>query len=460
MKLDNIWKVKPIKILDSNIDVNTNRAHTLKDSSGLPPPTKQQLDMFSKNHKNIIDTTVLKSLKTHRNDVLHGSQSLNMLLRSKRPAHDWDMYSPTERKRARALEKSIDRKAGCDIAEVRYTPIPKSPFVKSSPDSSSELYRVYTPLIKNDADIDIMDKPRGLRTFRKGGITHESLVSQYSKKVKGIFMPMRMMKSSIDKRRIETEHPELRHQQYNSRGIPLLQDTDKDFYMDCVDCDPNDSTKGGLLGGLIRRRKARKDIELAIEHDMKPSEEMIQQYSGAQEEVSTATANVEMNMEQGIHDVSEHIKELPGQFRENIKGVGKEIDKGFSSVAKSYIKRADGRQSDPYGRKSIYQRKDRTPTQHPMESPIHRGYAQAVTFNVRGFEGKMFGDSSIPDQSYHQSIPKYQAFHPHTVGSRNPQGYIPHRAPNPPYIQEKNRQRELARLHLREQMILNAQRGE
>lgn len=477
MKLDNIWKVKPIKVkLDMSmgmggadkkpvkiISLTDNsmgfgkRAHTLPDSGGQREPTAQDIARYKKHGDKWVNDICMQSLRTHKQDVLHGGKSLNILLSSKRKSKDFDIYSPMEKTRARDLESKLDKKCGANLFETHYVPIPKGNiFAPVDKSSAKELYRIMTPNIHNDSDVDLMHRQPGLDVVKKGGISHESLPSQYQKTLKSIMHPMRMMKGAEDKKRIEQFYKdkgqELPRQQYDTRGVPIIptgQDSDMDGVPDVEDCEPLNPNAQGLSHEIQRFRKAKEEMEWSIEHGMEPSEETKKNYYQSQEYINNARASAEMGMEQGIHDVSEHIKELPGQFRENIKGVGKEIQKGFSASAKQYVKRDESRRSDPYQTRAVYQNKTPFQPTHPMESSIHRGYARAVDFPIKGFQGKFFGTSSTPDLSFKQPIPRYVAFHPKTVGS--PQGFVPHRAPLPEHLRKYREKRNLARLYLRQQ---------
>jgi hypothetical protein len=179
-------------------------ATTLPDAGNQPDPTKSDIERLQRKNK-LINPIVQESLKDHPQDVLHGSRSLNMLLPNfSRKPHDWDLFSPTEKKRALQLEKKIDEKAGCDIAQTQYRHIPKMPFSQPIPGSGEHLYRVVTPQIKGDPDIDIMDRPSDLETTRKHGITHESLIEAHHKATtRRLRQPMQTSKASSDVNDIE-----------------------------------------------------------------------------------------------------------------------------------------------------------------------------------------------------------------------------------------------------------------
>jgi len=177
----------------------------LPDAGNQPDPTPEKIKKYKQNKFKIVEQVVKKSLRKHPEDVLHGSQSLKMLLpQYSRDPQDWDILSPTEKKRALALEAAIDRRAGCDIAETRYMRIPKTSMTPDDPRDSKELYQVVTPSISGDPDIDIMDKPSGIKTMRYKGITHESLQDQYDKaRTRQVRQPIKAQKARSDQQDIE-----------------------------------------------------------------------------------------------------------------------------------------------------------------------------------------------------------------------------------------------------------------
>lgn len=180
------------------------RTKYLKDASKLKKCTPKQLEHYEKNWEKIVSPTVVRSLRRHREDVLHGGRSLNMLLPTQRPTKDWDIYSPREKTRAQALEREIDRKTGCDVCQVKQVHMPKTTMGPDSPETSKRLYRIVTEHTADDADVDVMDKPKGLRTTRAKGITHESLEAAREKAAKRMrLQPMYMWKAMLDKQRIE-----------------------------------------------------------------------------------------------------------------------------------------------------------------------------------------------------------------------------------------------------------------
>ena len=141
-------------------------------------PTRNQINEYQKNKEEILDPIVIKSLKRHPADVLHGSQSLHMIIPGSRKPADWDLYSLKEKERALALEKSLDNKMKSDIAYTEQGKFPKVP--ESNTLNPTKLYHVKVVGI-TDPQIDIMDKPKNLPTFSFNGITHETLESQHYK---------------------------------------------------------------------------------------------------------------------------------------------------------------------------------------------------------------------------------------------------------------------------------------
>jgi len=177
----------------------------LPDAGNQPDPTPEKIREYKKNQFKTVEKVVLDSLRKHPQDVLHGSQSLKKLLpQYSRNPQDWDILSPMEKKRALALEAEIDRRAGCNIAETRYMEIPKVSMTPDDPRDSKELYQVVTPLISGDPSIDVMDRPKGIHTIRRNGITHESLQDQYDKaKKRQMIQPTKAHKARSDQMDIE-----------------------------------------------------------------------------------------------------------------------------------------------------------------------------------------------------------------------------------------------------------------
>jgi len=272
MNIPNLFNVEPLRKKKSN----RGNSEIISDSSGLKKPTMQQISWFSKNHKEIIKDTVLTSLKKHKSDVLHGSQSLNILIPSnQRKAKDWDIFSKMEQGRAIELEKRLDKKANCDISQVSCHEIPKVSFDKDNGTTAKRLCVVSTPLIHTDNGIDVMRTPKKLDTITHKGIRHESLEGQLEKAKRGLFIPMRSFKSGLDKRRIERElnkkpfgfyskrvnvKPLISNQrtrtpqQFNDRGVPILSpapiDTDMDGVPDWRDCNPTNPLEQGKIHAL------------------------------------------------------------------------------------------------------------------------------------------------------------------------------------------------------------------
>jgi len=194
--------------LMNNNPFKRGRIEVLPDAGNQPDPTQQKIDYYQQNHEKIVDPIVLASLRKHREDVLHGSRSLNMLIPNfYRKPGDWDIYSPNEKKRALAFEEAIDKKVGADITETIHIEVPKSIFgfnAADEDDSSKDLYRVVAPRVSNDGEIDVMSKPKNLKTTRHKGITHESLESQYARTVtRRHRQPMKASQARSDQTEIE-----------------------------------------------------------------------------------------------------------------------------------------------------------------------------------------------------------------------------------------------------------------
>lgn len=182
-----------------------SKKNVLPDAGNQPEATKERLDYYRRNKEKIVPPIVTGTLRKHPRDALHGSRSLDMIIPNyPRKPGDWDTFSPDEKERALAYERAIDEKVGADIAETHYIPIPKVSMGPDDPATGKHLYRVVTPKISNDAEIDVMDRPSDLETERYNGITHESLASQYRKAVtRKSRQPTKAHKALDDQRAIE-----------------------------------------------------------------------------------------------------------------------------------------------------------------------------------------------------------------------------------------------------------------
>lgn len=183
----------------------------LPDSGGQPPCLPEDLKRFKRDWHGIVPVVAMSHLRRHKEDILHGARSLNMLLPTKRETKDFDIYSSHPRPTASQLEASIDRKIGCDICETGFSKIPESALLQrkaeGGPAMSDELYRIRTKtktsFLKKEPEMDIMKKPPGLKTISQSGITHESLEDAYAKLQYLKSQPSRGMKIRQDMRRVE-----------------------------------------------------------------------------------------------------------------------------------------------------------------------------------------------------------------------------------------------------------------
>lgn len=184
---------------------STKSKGVLPDAGNQPDPTQCQIEHFQQNREQIVGKVVKQSLHKHPQDVLHGSRSLNILLpHYSRTPGDWDMFSPTEKQRAIAIEASIDKAVGADIVETRYNPVPKVSMGPDDPTTSKELYRVVSKHTPQESEVDVMDRPKQLKTIHHKGITHESLDSAYQKaRTRMTRQPMKAQKALQDSRSIE-----------------------------------------------------------------------------------------------------------------------------------------------------------------------------------------------------------------------------------------------------------------
>jgi len=219
---------------------------------------------------------------------------------------------------------------------------------------------------------------------------------------------------------------------------PIAKDSDKDGIPNYLDCAPFDSSKQGLLHGYFKKRRIEKEMREVDKIGLPPSDRY-------REELETGLSEAEQELEEGKEkwvERGEQVGEVTKQYGENIKKAGKEIQKGFSASAKHYSKQAESRQSDPR-----------------MQKPeVTRGVHYLIPASIAC--RKMYHDENTGLPS---SIPKYKrdvytAFSPKTVGGEGP--FMPHRAPNPPWLQEKQRQRELIREYLRLKAIQDARGGQ
>lgn len=137
----------------------------------------------------IINNIVIKSLRQHPTDVLHGSQNLALQLPHHRKPSDWDLYSYSGKKRAKQLEQKLDKKFGYNIATVHSNKwYDKGKKIK--------LYQVDTPV--RGGDIDLINRTHKLKTIRRKGITVLTLKQELEHKRKAVKEYGRKTKSKQD----------------------------------------------------------------------------------------------------------------------------------------------------------------------------------------------------------------------------------------------------------------------
>lgn len=181
--------------------------------------TMEQKRLYDMHAQQEIDSRMLKYLRRRPKITVHGGKSLNMIMASDaqnplgnpnselfRESQDWDVFASHRKAKTMAnkIEKAIDTHLGCDICEVVHIKLPVATLSGPKTEGTSkELIRVVTPHSSKDAEIDIMPNPDDLKRFRHRNVSHEILEQAYAKTKKGLTMPMRAAKSSIDKQRIE-----------------------------------------------------------------------------------------------------------------------------------------------------------------------------------------------------------------------------------------------------------------
>lgn len=206
------------------------------------------------------------------------------------------------------------------------------------------------------------------------------------------------------------------------------QDWDKDGVINRKDCMPLDPNKHGLLSSYWKRHKALKEAQDMSKLGYTPTEDV-------QDDINERLSRAETGIQHFKQQVGERGERMQENIQEGMKDTGKNIDR----FAKEYVKRSESPKSDPR-----------------MQKPeVTRGVHYLIPASVAC--RKMYHDENTGEPS---SIPKYKrdvytAFSPKTVGSGGP--FMPHRAPNPPWLQEKQRRRELIREYLRLKAIQDAQ---
>lgn len=209
---------------------------------------------------------------------------------------------------------------------------------------------------------------------------------------------------------------------------PIAKDSDKDGIPNYLDCAPFDSSKSGILHDWIRKQRLLHERKNMAKLDIEPLKEEQEYFD---EELSKAETSIE--------DFKTKVEDRTGYWKENIKSGFKGTDRNFSRIAKAY------------DRKPAYQHK-KTQKQHPQESSIHPGHMRAVNYLIPA-PRKLFGDSSTPDMSFKQTIPRYVPFSPPSVG----RGLYKPKTISSPYMEKKRRERELMRLYLRQKLIEEAE---
>jgi len=258
-------------------------------------------------------------------------------------------------------------------------------------------------------------------------------------------MKLKTMKLKIIKYKPITAKP-LKYNLIDVKPIfDNTQDWDKDGVINRKDCMPLDPNKHGLLSSYWKRHKALKEAQDMSKLDYTPNEH-------TEDDINERLSRAETSIQHFKGQVADKTE----QYGENIKEGFKDTGKNINRFAKNYSQRAESAQSNPHMRKSVFQNTNKSPLIDNDESRMHRGYQRGVTFNVPGFKGKMYGDSSIPDMSYKQPISRYEAFHPKMVGKQGP--FVPKNAPLPRfliirklrrlivYYQETNQKQKLAEL--------------
>jgi len=241
-------ELRPLKMQPLTIGGASLGSGTLPDAGGQPEATFSEKQEFKKDAEKYVKPSVISHLKSHKEDVLHGSQSLKMLLPSySREPKDFDIYSKKEKKTAQTIESKIDKKFGKNVVATKPQHVPNFSG-REDPTTSGSLFRI-VPVgggWSQDAYVDIMKTPKKVSTTRKGGITHESLIDARKKAEKRIIkQPLQGYKARSDVKDID-------------RALSKrMKDTDKDGVPDRFDCDPRDPNRQGWWHKLTGRQKGK-----------------------------------------------------------------------------------------------------------------------------------------------------------------------------------------------------------
>ena len=194
-------KIIPIKL--QQINHYSSFSPEILEKGDCPRCSRKQVEYFLHNWKKILPPRIIRSIKKHK-DVLHGAQSVNMLVGKKysRPTNDYDVYSKEPYNRAKEIEDELDKACGCDIAYIEKRTIPN---VSGRKDElmSKYLYTIKTPHEHYNGDVDYMKLPPKLPIIKRNGILHEALEEAYRKAQRNMYHPFRANKALKDMRRIE-----------------------------------------------------------------------------------------------------------------------------------------------------------------------------------------------------------------------------------------------------------------
>ena len=210
---------------------------------------------------------------------------------------------------------------------------------------------------------------------------------------------------------------------------PITKDSDKDGIPNYLDCAPFDSSKSGILHDWIKKQRLLQEQKHMAKLDIEPLKEEQEYFD---EELSKA--------ETGIQHFKGQVGERTEQYRENTQAGLKDTDKKIQRMAQHYSKQAESKQSDPR-----------------MQKPeVTRGVHYLIPARIAC--RKMFHDAETGQPS---SIPKFKrdVYKPYSPSFASGM-FTPQRAPNPPWLIQKQRERELIRQYLKLKAIRESQQGE